>query len=190
MYASFYAHIRKFVPLTSDEEAILATYLNYEPRPKKAFILREGQTCTANYFILRGCVRMFFITDQGHEQITQFGIDNWWISDYGSLDRQTPSAFYIQALEPSELVVLERQVQDALFERLPQMERYFRIVLQRAYAASQMRLYFIYNQSGEQRYHQFNSAFPEFVQRIPQYMLASYLGFTPEFLSKIRRRRG
>jgi len=132
---------------------------------------------------------MYSQTDNGTEQIVQFGIDNWWVADYNSYDQQKPSIFNIQALEEGHVAVLERQVQEALLSKVPKLERYFRLVLQRAYAATLMRVHFIYSQSGEERYRHFNSLFPGFVQRIPQYMLASYLGFTPEFLSKIRAKK-
>jgi CRP-like cAMP-binding protein len=132
---------------------------------------------------------MFYITDEGTEQMIQFGIDNWWLTDYMSLDNQRPSQFNIQAVENSEVILLERKVQDELFEKLPKMERYFRIVVQKAYAASVMRLRYIFTQSGEERFRHFNESFPEFVQRVPQYMLASYLGFSAEFLSKIRAKK-
>jgi CRP/FNR family transcriptional regulator len=103
-----------------------------------------------------------------------------------SLESGKPSHFNIQAIENSEVAILDKKIQEELFAAIPQLERYFRMILQRSYAASQIRIKFIYSLSGEERYHQFNASFPEFVQRVPQYMLASYLGFTPEFLSKIR----
>jgi CRP-like cAMP-binding protein len=152
-------------------------------------ILAQGQICTANYFIVKGCFRMYLNTLDGTEQIIQFGIDNWWITDYTSLDSGKPSLFNIQALEKSSVVVVDKRVQEELFEKIPKLERYFRIILQRAYAASLTRIHYIFNLSGEERYHHFHRLFPEFVQRVPQYMLASYLGFTPEFLSKIRAKK-
>lgn len=189
MYATLFDHIRKFVPLNGDEEALLSLHLHHKTVTKKSHLLKGGQICTANYFVIKGCFRMYVISEDGNEQIIQFGIDNWWITDYLSFDKQTPSQFYIQAVEPSEIVVLDRQIQDELFRQIPQLERYFRMILQRAYSASLMRIQYMFNLSGEALYHQFSSSFPDFVQRVPQYMLASYLGFTPEFLSKIRAKK-
>jgi CRP/FNR family transcriptional regulator, anaerobic regulatory protein len=182
-------HIQKFVALSEEEQEILLRYITVSDVPKKDFLLRQGQVCTANYFILKGCFRLYYINDNGTDQILHFGIDNWWIADYDSLDKQVPSAFYLQAVEPSRVAVLKKAVQEELFEKVPKLERYFRIVFQKAYTASQMRIKYIYTFSGEERYHHFNNSFPGFVQRIPQYMLASYLGFTPEFLSKIRAKQ-
>jgi CRP-like cAMP-binding protein len=189
MYENLVNHIQRFVRLTADEQAILSSYLNFREVARKEHILNEGQICSANHFIIKGCFRMYSITETGLEQIVHFGIENWWITDYMSLDRVQPSQFSIQAVERSSIAILHKSMQDELFARVPTLERYFRLVLQRAYAASVMRVKFIFTESGEERFNNFKQAFPEFIQRIPQYMLASYLGFTPEFLSKIRAKR-
>lgn len=181
-----FSHIARFVQLTAAEEEQLAAVLRTRTVRKKEFLLKEGQTCTANYFILQGCFRMYYINDKGVEQIVQFGIDNWWLTDYISYEGRKPSQFYIQAVEPSEIIVWNRQDEDTLLAQVPKMERYFRLLLQRNVAADQQRKRYMTEFSGEERYHHFQSSFPAFVQRVPQYMLASYLGFTPEFLSKIR----
>lgn len=182
-------HIQKFVVLSEEEQEILLSYITYHEVNKKDYLLRQGQICSANYFILQGCFRLYYMNDNGTEQILHFGIDNWWIADYESLEKQTPSEFYIQAIEPTKIAVLKKSIQEELFNKVPKMERYFRLVFQKAYTASQMRIKYIYTFTGEERYHHFNRSFPGFVQRIPQYMLASYLGFTPEFLSKIRGKK-
>ncbi|HLK27518.1 MAG TPA: Crp/Fnr family transcriptional regulator [Puia sp.] len=182
-------HINRFVSLNKEEEALLQNYFKNKTLKKKEHLLKDGQKCNANYFILKGCMRMYYITETGTEQIVQFAIDNWWMTDYMSLDSQKPSQFNIQAAENSEVAILEKNMQEELFSKIPKMERYFRIILQKAYAASVMRMRYIFTQSGEERFHHFSSSFPEFVQRVPQYMLASYLGFTPEFLSKLRAKK-
>lgn len=189
MFAPLLVHLRKYISLNEAEEKTLLSYLQYQNVKKKEHLLVEGHACNANHFILKGCFRMYNNTDQGTQQIVQFAIDNWWITDYSSLDLQKPSIFNIQAVENSEIAIIKREVQEELFIKLPQLERYFRIILQRSFAASIMRIQYIFNQSGEERYKHFNSAFPDFIQRVPQYMLASYLGFTPEFLSKIRGKK-
>lgn len=182
-------HIQKFVPLTNAEQAMLEGYLKYGEISKKHYLLSEGEQCHAQYFVIEGCLRMYFIKENGAEQIVQFGIDNWWLSDYSSLTLHTPSQFFIQAVQRSKIVVLTQHHQNELLDKLPQLERYFRLIYQRAYAAAQMRITFFTDLSGEEKYHHFASRFPDFVQRVPQYMLASYLGFTPEFLSKVRAKK-
>lgn len=123
------------------------------------------------------------------EKTVQFAIENWWLADYASFSSQTPSHFYIQAVEPSELLALDFASQEKMLARFPQLERYFRLVHQRAHAASQFKIRSMYSVSREEHYHRFREQFPEFVQRIPQYLLASFLGFTPEYLSEIRRKK-
>jgi CRP-like cAMP-binding protein len=190
MFQSLFNHIGRYVTLDEKEQAILSAGLQYRKLEKKDHLLKEGAVCTANYFILDGCLRLYFISETGKEQTIQFGIENWWISDLNSMAHQTPSPFFIQAIEISEVAILDRQAEMILLESLPKLERYFRLILQRAYAASAMRLYYLSSLSGAERYDQFTRLFPGFIQRIPQYMLASYLGFTPEFLSRIRARKG
>jgi CRP/FNR family transcriptional regulator, anaerobic regulatory protein len=184
-----FIHIRKYIALDDEQAAELAGQLRYRKVKKKEWLLSEQQVCSVNYFVLRGCLRMYFIREDGVEQIIQFAIENWWLTDYQRFDWQQPSRFYIQAVEVSELILLDRDSLPSLCDRLPLLDRYFRLVTQRAFAAAQQNLYYIYSSTGEERYRRFATTFPEFVQRIPQYMVASYLGFTPEFVSKIRRKR-
>jgi CRP/FNR family transcriptional regulator len=189
MLAPLISHIQKFVPLTITEQEFVISFLKYEELSKKQYVLSEGNTCNAQYFVIEGCLRMYFIKDSGVEQIVQFGIDNWWISDYTSFTLHTPSQFYIQAVQPSKIITLTQEKQEELLDKLPKLEQYFRRIYQRAYAAAQSRQVYFSTLSGEEKYHHFASRFPDFVQRVPQYMLASYLGFTPEFLSKVRGKR-
>ncbi|GGB02968.1 Crp/Fnr family transcriptional regulator [Puia dinghuensis] len=188
-FLPLFTHIRKFVALDDGEAAALTRGLRCKKLKKKDFLLKEGQVCTSNYFVLKGCLRMYFIREDGVEHIIQFAIENWWITDFQSLDWQQSSRFHIQAIETTEVAILDRRTAPTLCARLPQFDHYLRLIVQRAFAAAQQNLFFLYTFSGEERYHHFNDAFPEFVQRIPQYMVASYLGFTPEFISKIKTRR-
>jgi len=190
MYTKLFAHIRRFVPLSSTDEAVITKYVRFEKIKNKDFLLKTGQVCDSTYFVTEGCLRMYLVADSGIEQILQFAISDWWISDYTSFESQLPSQFSIQALQETEIIILDKKNQEELLTTLPQLERYFRLILQRAYSATLMRIHFIYNFSGEERYRRFVGSFPDFVQRIPQYMLASYLGFTPEFLSKVRAKKG
>ncbi|MES2650935.1 MAG: Crp/Fnr family transcriptional regulator [Bacteroidota bacterium] len=181
-------HIKKHVTLSEAETKFLSSNIKSIHVKKKEFLLQEGNICKANYFVEKGLLRMFFINEKGVEQITQFALENWWLSDYMSFIMQTEAKFYIQAIENSEVLVVEHHKQEELFKQLPQLEKYFRIMTQRAYAASQMRFKYFYDYSKEENYRLFVSLFPKFVQRIPQYMLASYLGITPEYLSELRKR--
>lgn len=183
------AHINKFVHLDEDEVRQVSACVNTVPVKKKGFILRPGEICRANYFVSKGCMRLYFINRNGQEQITQFGIENWWITDYTSLETGQSSHYYLQAIENSELISINKKMYDELLLKVPKMERYFRLILQKVHTATMRRFEYIRDQTDEERYQHFISLFPDFVQRIPQYMLASYLGFTPQFLSKIRGKK-
>jgi len=183
------AHINKFVKLDEQEASVVCEDVGLIKVKKKQFILRTDEICRANYFVSKGCMRLYFINRNGQEQITQFGLENWWIADYSSLETGQPSIYYIQAIEDAELISLSKKTMEELLQKVPKLERYFRIIFQKAHTASMRRFEYLRDQTDEERYRQFVSLFPGFVQRIPQYMLASYLGFTPQFLSKIRGKK-
>jgi len=189
MSVSLLNHIKKFVDLDSREEQFISDHIQRLSVKKKQYLLEEGQICKASYFIEKGCLRMFFISNKGDEQTVNFAIENWWISDYSTLLNQQPSLFYIQAIENADVLALTNENQEILSNEIPKIERYFRHILQRAYGASQMRFKHAYNLSREDMYRNFLALQPEFVNRVPQYMLASYLGFTPEYLSEIRKKK-
>lgn len=182
-------HLKKYISLTADDVELLSTFIKLKTIKKKEFLLKEGQICSANYFVEKGLLRLFFINEKGIEQVTHFALENWWLADYMSFIMQSPSQFYIQAVEDSEIVFLEHHSQEQLFKELPQLEKYFRIIMLRANAASQVRIKYFHDYSKEDNYRSFANQFPSFIQRIPQYMLASYLGITPEYLSELRKRK-
>jgi CRP/FNR family transcriptional regulator, anaerobic regulatory protein len=179
-------HIAKFVTLDEAENILLLQHLEFLTVKKKALLLEAGQICHSQYFVVRGCCRSYIINDKGGEQTTQFAIENWWITDYLSFDSQKPSIFHIQAVENTDVIAITKHNMEILLAKIPKLERYFRIIMQKAFGASQVRIKYLFTMSAEERYHHINNLFPEFVQRVPQYMLATYLDFSPEFMSKIR----
>src|SRR5690606_31507258 len=126
--------------------------------------------------------------EKGVEQTTEFAIETWWLTDNIAYEHKLSTEFYIQAVEKSLILYISKDNQDKLLKAFPQMERYFRFVYQRAYAATQMRVKYLFSLSKEEFYHELLRKQPEFVQRVPQYLIASYLGFTPEYLSEIRKK--
>lgn len=189
MYPNLINHIQNYIKLDEKDMQTIYKYFRRIDAKNKEYLLEEGQVCKSYYFIEKGCVRMFFNTDKGTEQITQFALENWWITDYFSITDQEYSEYTIQAIERSQILAIDYQSFDKLLEDMPAFEHYFRIIIQRALAASQRRIKLLYSLSKEELYQHFNSFFPEFVQRVPQYMLASYLGLTPEYLSEIRKKK-
>ena len=189
MYQQLLAHIRKHVNLTPQEEELICEKMELLKFKKKEFILEPGKLCRGNYFVLTGLVRQYLITPKLTEQIVQFGLESWWITDQESLANKQPSNYYLQTIEASEVLLLTDKNLELLCEQIPRLERYFRIMMQRAYVAMQRRVGFMLNYTDEERYRYFADLFPDFMQRVPQYMLASYLGFTPQFLSRIRAKK-
>lgn len=186
MFTALFQHIEKFIPLEPSEIDILESCLSLSSIKKKDHVLKEGQVCNTMYFIIKGCMRQYIINSRGSEQTLQFGIENWWMTDYLSYHNHVPSHFYIQAVENTEVIAIEKPILESVLIQIPKLERYFRIVSQKSFGAAQMRIKFLFTMSADERYHHFNNHFPEFVQRVPQYMLASYLDFSAEFMSKIR----
>ncbi|MEP6746559.1 MAG: Crp/Fnr family transcriptional regulator [Bacteroidota bacterium] len=189
MHTGLASHIKNFVKLTDDESLILLDYTRPLQVKKKHYLLKEGQVCKSNYFVEKGCLRLFFTDEKGAEQTTQFAIEHWWLTDYTSFCKNTASQFYIQAVETSTIIVFEKSVQQELYAKLPQLERYFRMILEKTYGAAQWRIKHMFSHSKEEMYKMFSALYPEFIQRVPQYMLASYLGLTPEYLSEVRNKK-
>ena len=189
MYPELLAHIKRFVKLELHEEQLLCDSIELKILKKKEYLLEAGKLCRGDYFIIKGCLRQFYINKKLNEQIINFGLENWWIADQDSLLNKQPSTTIIQGIEASELLFLSEKNKTILFEKIPRLESYFRIMMQKAFVASQRRIGYIFNQTEEERYIHFSSLFPDFMQRVPQYMLASYLGFTPQFLSRLRAKK-
>lgn len=188
MYQNLLQHLSKFVEIDEHAVKVLKKYFIPVQLKKKEFLLKEGQQCRSIYFVEKGCLRMFFINGKMNEQITQFALENWWISDFYSFIDNMPSEYSIQAIEKSDVLSIDAESLDALFNQLPQLERYIRIILQKAIASLQLRIKYIYDLSKEEFYTHFCTSFPEFVQRVPQYMIASYLGLSPEYVSELRKK--
>lgn len=184
----FQQHIEKFVQISDDEFEEIKKYFDTKEVAKKENLLEEGQICRHHYFVLTGLLRKFYINEKGIEQTTEFAIETWWITDNFAYERKLSTEFYIQAVEKSLVLYITQEKQEKLLEKFPVMERYFRFVYQRAYAAAQKRIKFLFSFSKEEFYFQAVKNHPEFVQRVPQYLIASFLGFTPEYLSEIRKR--
>ncbi|MET0245031.1 MAG: Crp/Fnr family transcriptional regulator [Flavitalea sp.] len=181
-------HIRKFVPLNDSEAKDISGYFELVRAKKKTNLLKENSPCRSLYFVAKGCLRLYFVKENGNEQTTQFALENWWLTDYTAFQLKKNATHSVQAIENSELLSISSQQFDLLLSNHSSLEKYFRLIFMRGTSAAQTRMRIMYDFSREEMYHQFVSNFPGFVQRIPQYMLASYLGVTPEYLSEIRKR--
>jgi len=183
---TFKTHLDKFITISDEEFASVLSFFKVSEVKKKQDLILSGEICRSIYFVQKGCLRKFFINEKGVEQTTEFAIENWWMTDTFAYERQGKSSFTIQAVEPSVVLMIDLQAQEELLKKHPVMERYFRMVYQRAYAAAERRIRYLYEMSREELYIHFSTQYPWFIQRIPQYLIASFLGFTPEYLSEIR----
>lgn len=190
MTQSLRIHIEKIIGPVSEEDwtSIRSFYVLQEVKKKE--ILQEMNTpCSRLYFVIKGCLRSFFIKNNGVEQTTDFAIENWWMTDNIAFQQKQNSTFTIQSVEKATLLYIAYDNLQLLLEKHPVIERYYHSIYQRAYGAAQYRIKYLYEYSREELYFHFEQHFPEFIQRIPQYLIASYLGFSPEYLSEIRKKR-
>ncbi|MFC3196130.1 Crp/Fnr family transcriptional regulator [Parapedobacter deserti] len=155
---------------------------------RKQLLLREGEVCDFEAYIVKGCIRTYYIDENGSEVNLQFAVEDWWVSDIGSFHEHKPSLQYIEAVEDSELLILNPARKEELLARVPQFERVFRLMVQRHLAALEHRLIRTIAHNAETRYLEFVKQYPKTAQRVPQHYIAAYLGVTPEFLSKVRKR--
>lgn len=185
----FKQHLDKFIAVSDEEFETILNYFKVIHVSKKELLQQEGKICRYQYFVLTGCLRKFLINEKGVEVTTEFALETWWMSENRAFEFQTESLFSIQAVENSEILTIDSQSLEKLYQDFPIMERYFRYVYQRAFAAYQMRLKYLYTMSKEDYFFHFYDLYPAFVQRVPQYLLASFLGLTPEYLSELRRKK-
>ncbi len=187
MFESFLNYLRNYVNLTQEEETVLTSFLLFKKYKKRQYFLMEGDVCRYQAYVLKGCFRSYYIDKEGKEVNLMFSTENWWIGDLASYIVKDPSKLNIEALEDCEIFAIEKQHMDLLFQKIPKIERFFRILFQNALISSQNRIINNLTLTAKDNYLSFVNKYPDFEQRIPQYHIASYLGITPEFLSQIRK---
>jgi len=181
-------HCSKFCTIDPAQLALIEKYFQYRTYQKKEILLSEGDRCEEKFFIVKGCIHLYYLRQDGIEQTIDFAIENWWTSDFMAFQNGSPAKFSIRATETTQVLCLTAEAQRQLLIEVPQLNGYFHLVFQKSYAAAQMRFRMLYELSKEELYLDFRRNFPDFLQRVPQYLLASFLGFTPEYLSEIRKR--
>lgn len=183
---SFINYINKYVLLTNEEETILLSKLSYRKYLKGQYVVQQGDVCKYSGFVISGCTRTFYVDDEGQEHIVMFSAENWWASEIGSFVSQTPSDYNVQCIEDTELIQLSYIDQEELFKEIPKLERFFRLILEKAFVASQKRIITSFSLTAKEQYLNFKNQYPKLEHRIPQYMVASYLGISREFLSRVK----
>lgn len=186
MFDLILQNVGRHIRLEPEEAGYFTSLLRVQHLEKKAFLLQAGEVCQHEAFVLEGCLRNYYLDAGGGEHILQFSVEDWWTSDMYSLLTRTPATQFIDALEPSTVALLRHDDLEQLYHRAPKFERFFRIMLQKAFIAQQQRILQNIGSTGEERYRDFRERYPGLEQRVPQHQIAAYLGITPEFLSKIR----
>ena len=154
---------------------------------KRQYFLQEGDVCKYQAFVEKGLLRSYTVDDKGNEHILQFASEGWWLADLSSYLTGDPSFLNMDALEDAELLLLTRDSWEAAMKKIPTLEHYFRIIIQNNLVATQKRLLQSLAESAEEKYNRFLKIYPDCSARVPQHMIASYLGITRETLSRVRR---
>ena len=178
--------IKERVSVTEEEFEFCKTLFIPRKLRKRQYLLQEGDVCRYTAFVEKGMLRTYSIDEKGSEATLQFSLEGWWSADLYSFLTNEPSRYNTEAMEDCELLLLTHDSWEVLFEKLPVFERYFRILLQNSLIATQRRLMGTLTETAEEKYLKFINNYPDCAQRIPQHMIASYLGFTAETLSRIR----
>ncbi|MEO6547652.1 MAG: Crp/Fnr family transcriptional regulator [Ferruginibacter sp.] len=178
-------NIAKHVNLSKEEEDHIVSFLRSKKVRRKQFLFQEGDIHKHSIFVIDGCLRSYSIDKNGFEHILQFAPPGWWIGDMSSFIKQEPGTLYIDAVDESEILMLPRSDLDKLYIEIPKLERFFRIIAENALATYQHRLIDNLSLSAMERYDNFCRLYPSLIQCLPQKQVASYIGVTPEFLSKM-----
>jgi CRP-like cAMP-binding protein len=186
MYELLYKKITELISISEEEFNFCKTLFLPKKLRKKQYLLQEGDVCKYNTFVSKGLLRSYTIDNKGTEHILQFAFEGWWIGDIYSFLTEKPSLFNIEALEACELLLITRPSWELLLNKIPSFERYFRILIQNNLIATQKRLMGTLSETAEEKYTNLINNFPGCLQRVPQHMIASYLGITRETLSRIR----
>jgi len=187
MNEQLFGYLNRYEPFTQKEISDILSVMKLKRYKRREFLLRQGKVCPFRYFILEGITRTFHTNDKGIEQTNLFAIENWWVTEYDSYVNQKPSMNSIQAIEAVTVLELPKADEGPLFEKLPKLERVFRIIAEKTLIAQIKKDSLYMKRSSKERYYHLVNSIPNFAKRVPQYMIASYLDITPEYLSEIRK---
>ncbi|PBJ11778.1 Crp/Fnr family transcriptional regulator [Flavobacterium sp. ACN6] len=181
-------NIAKHVSLTPEEQALFLSKLETNIYKPKTILLNAGEVCRHSYFVNSGILRSFNINDNIVEHVLSFACEGWWMSDMYSFFSQKPGQLFIEVLEEAEVVSLSKENQEQLYLEIPKLERFFRILIENSLVANQQRLMDNLSLPAEERFEKFTTKYGSLVHKVPQKQIASFIGVTPEFFSKMKAR--
>lgn len=182
-------HFNKYLPLNNEEIQALMSRIKERKIKRRQFLLQEGDVCKSFSYIESGCFKMYGIDDKGVERNLVFAAEDDWISDIGSLHKELPSKLFIEAIEPSVVLQISKGDLWYLYTNYPKFDRNFRVIIEDKYIELQNRLLQTFSTTALDRYESFINQYPHLTNRLPNTQIASYLGVTAEFLSKIKNNR-
>jgi CRP-like cAMP-binding protein len=189
MYDLILANVARHIQLTPEEAEFFISLLRHRRLRKRQYLLQAGDINQFENFVTKGCLRAYTVDAEGQEHIAMFGMEDWWISDLYSFLTNTPATQHIDALEDSEVFSIEKSDLEKLYDQVPKFNKFFRQLLQNAFVAHQKRILSAISQTAEDQYLEFIAKYPSLEQKVPQSQIASYLGITPETISRIRRQQ-
>jgi CRP/FNR family transcriptional regulator, anaerobic regulatory protein len=179
-------NMEKIISLTDEEKELILSKIELKNYKAKTVILHAGEICKHSYFVKSGILRSFNINDNIVEHVLQFACEDWWIGDMYSLISQKPGNLFIEVNEDAEVALLSKENQEELYHKIPKLERFFRILTENSLVAHQERLMDNLSLTAEERFEKFCIKYPTLIQKVPQKQIASYIGVTPEFFSKMK----
>ena len=188
-YSTILNNIKRYVTLSPHEEEQICSIIQTSHIAKKQFIIQAGQVCESRTYIVAGAFRVYYLDDQGKEHTVSIGVEDWFVTDFYSYINQEPAMNYAEALEDSTIFQLHYEDIEPLCNEIHALSEYFRLTTEKAFAFSRRRVISNISKTAEERYDEYVAAYAHIANRVPQYVLASYLGMSPEFLSKIRKRK-
>ncbi|MFP3835303.1 Crp/Fnr family transcriptional regulator [Chryseobacterium sp. SIMBA_028] len=188
MFDQLYKNINRYIDLSEEEFGEFTSRFQYKNFKKKDVVLKEGDYCLFEGFVLNGCFKVYYLNEEGFEQTLYFAIEGWWITDIDSLINDVPSILNIEAIQDSDVLMISKKDKEYLYGTLPQIEKLFRIMNQQSSVALQRRILSLTGKTADKRYLEFLEKYPGLEQKLTQQQVASYLGITHEFLSKIRKK--
>ena len=189
MYDRILSNLNRHVQLSEKEKELFTSSIKVRQLRKRQYFLQPGDVMRFEVFVTEGCLRQYYVDEKGQEHSMMFAFEDWWTGDMYSFLSGKPSKYHLEAIEDTTLLLIERNQLEQLYDQIPQLNRFYRILLQNAYVVMSERINQSLSMTAEERYHAFLQRYPHFEQRLSLKHIASYLGITPESLSRIRAQR-